>query len=140
MSAKEWVLANKVRTGLGIVAALAGIVVLPISFVTWAENQTAEQVKDSALIQQGKLEAVQSQASRELAKQSAKHDYDFYDVRIQQAEEELVDLEEDADAGVQLTASQERKMRRLEGQVENFAVQQQVALDELAKLETQDET
>ncbi len=92
-AAKEWVLANKVKTGLSILAAMIPLVVAPVSFVAWSAEQTAVQIRESELIQQGRSEAVQTQQSQELAKQSAKHDYDFYDVRAMQAEQELLDTE-----------------------------------------------
>ena len=136
MSAKDWVVANKVKTGLGIVAGLAAVIVLPVSFVAWAEDQTANQIYEAGLVQQGRVEAVQTVQARELKNASAKHDYDFYEIRAQQAEEQLVQLEEDADSGVQLTSSQQRKMRRLEVQVEDFQGKQEEALERLASAES----
>lgn len=137
MNAKDWVVANKVKTGLGIVAGLAAVIALPVSFVSWAEGQTANQIHEAGLIQQGRVEAVQTVQARELQKQSAKHDYDFYEIRALQAEEQLFQLEEDSDAGVQLTSSQKRKMRRLENQVENFQSKQDEALEKLTVAEAQ---
>jgi len=132
-TAKEWVLANKVKTGLSLIAALAAVVVLPISFVTWAEGQTKEQIKEAALIEQGREEAIHSSQAKAIAVVQAKHDYDFYEIRGAQAEEELIQLEENVDAGVQLTATQERRMRRLEKQVTVFQSKQEEALGQLSE-------
>jgi hypothetical protein len=140
MTATEWALANKVKTGLGVVAALAAVVVLPVSFVAWAEGQTAEQIREAELIQQGRVEAAATVQAQAAATQAAKHDYDFYDIRAAIAEQELVDLEQDVDDGVQLTASQGRKMRRLETEVESFNNKKLEALEDLAEVETEDET
>ena len=134
-------MANKAKTVFGLIAAIAAVVVLPLSFQAWAEGQTEEQIREAELIQQGRNEATHSGQAHEMAKQSAKHDYDFYDIRAQQAEEQLVQLEEDADAGVQLTSSQQRKMRRLEKQVEDFLGEQDKALTKLSAAEDhEDET
>ena len=140
VDAKAWVLANKVKTGLSVIAALAAVVILPVSFVAWAEEQTAEQIRDAELVQQGRTEAVQTAQAQAMATQAAKHDYDFYDIRQQVAEQELVDLEQDVDDGVQLTASQERKMRRLEDEVEGFNEKKDEALEQLAEVEKLNET
>jgi len=138
--AKAWVLANKVKTGLSLVAALVAVVILPVSFVAWAEGMTKEQIRDAELVQQGRAEAVATVQAQTAATQAAKHDYDFYDVRAAIAEQELVDLEQDVDDGVQLTASQERKMRRLEEQVTDFSEKKDDALEALAKVEKVNET
>lgn len=137
---KTWVMVNKGKSVLGFVAALVAVVIMPVSFVAWAEGQTAEQIRDAELVQKGRAEAVQTAQAQAMATQAAKHDYDFYDIRQQVAEQELVYLEQDVDDGVQLTASQERKMRRLEEQVEGFNDKKDEALEQLAEVENVDET
>ena len=132
-TAKEWVVANKVKTGFSLIAAVVAVVILPVSFVAWSADQTAEQIRDAALVEQGREEAIHSAQNRAIADTQAKHDYDFFDIRVAQAEEELIQLEEDADSGVQLTATQERKMRRLEQQVVDFQGRQDEALEQLSE-------
>lgn len=140
VDAKAWVLANKVKTGLSAITALAAVVILPVSFVAWAEGQTEEQIRDAALVQQGREEVIHSTQNKAIADTQAKHDYDFFDLRIEQAEEELIQLEEEADSGVQLTATEERKMRRLEQQVVDFEAKQEEALEQLTEEVHEDET
>lgn len=137
---KTWVMLNKGKTVLGFIAALVAVVILPVSFVAWAEGMTEEQIRDAELIQQGRAEAIATVQAQTAATQAAKHDYDFYDVRAAIAEQELVDLEQDVDDGVQLTASQERKMRRLEDQVTDFNDKKDDALEQLAEVEINNET
>ncbi len=137
---KTWVMLNKGKTVLGFIAALVAVVILPVSFVAWAEGMTEEQIRDAELIQQGRAEAIATVQAQTAATQAAKHDYDFYDVRAAIAEQELVDLEQDVDDGVQLTASQERKMRRLEDQVTDFNDKKDDALEQLAEVEIDNET
>jgi len=137
---KTWVMLNKGKTVLGFIAALVAVVILPVSFVAWAEGMTEEQIREAELIQQGRTEAINTAQAQAQATQAAKHDYDFYDVRAAIAEQELVDLEQDVDDGVQLTASQERKMRRLEEQVTDFNDKKDDALEQLAEVENVDET
>ena len=137
---RQWLVANKIKTALGLVAALAAVVVMPVSYVTWASAQTAEQIKEAGLIQQGREDVIHSAQNKALEDQRARHDYDFYEIRVAQAEEELIQLEEEADSGVQLTATQQRKMRRLEQQVEDFQGKQDEALDQLSITEHEHET
>ena len=125
---KEWVLANKVKTGLGLIASLAAVVVLPVSFVAWAEEQTAEAIKEQALIQQGREEVAHSSIVNT-------HQYDMAAMREQNAEEQLIELEEAAAAGEELTPTQERKARRLERELETFAEQKKEALENLQELD-----
>lgn len=133
MGAKEWVTINKWKTGLGVIAALAAVVVLPISFVAWAEEQTEEAIREAALVEQGREEAIHSVQAEALRDQQARHDYDFYEIRVAQAEERLIQLEEDVDSGVQLTATEQRRMRRLEDQIEEFQSKQDEALERLSE-------
>lgn len=138
--AKAWVMVNKGKAVFGFIAGLVALVIMPVTFVTWAEGQTADQIRDAELIQQGRTEVIHSSQAHSMAKQSAKHDYDFYDIRAQVAEQELVYLEQDLDEGVTLTASQGRKMRRLEDQVTDFNEKKDYALKQLSAVETEHET
>lgn len=131
MDAAAWVMANKVKTGLGLIAALAAVVVLPISFVAWAEDLAEQKAREAELRMQGREEVIHST-------QAATHNYDFYAVRAAQAEQELIELEKEKDEGVQLTASQERKMKRLERQIDEFNKEADDALQQLKKLEHED--
>lgn len=128
MTATEWAMANKVKTGLGLVAALAAVVVLPVSFVTWAEEQTAEQIKEQALIQQGREEAAHSALANT-------QKYDTASIREQLAESELIELEAAVAEGETLTPTQERKARRLERELETFSEQKEEALEQLQEHE-----
>ncbi len=125
---------QKAKDRIGVIVGVGTMIGMLIGAVAWSEGNTADQIRDAELIQKGRNEAVHSYIGREMQKTSAKHDYDFYDVRQAQAEEELLELEEDADSG-QLTSSQQRKMRRLETQVEDFQTKQDEALERLAEAE-----
>ena len=128
MSAAEWAMANKAKTGLGLIGALAAVVVLPVSFVAWAEEQTAQQIKDQALIQQGREEAAHSVIA-------STHQYDFAAIRGEQAEAELIELEQRELEGEELTPTEKRKARRLEKELENFETQKEEALEKLQEHE-----
>jgi hypothetical protein len=117
-----------VKTGLGLIASLAAVVVLPVSFVAWAEEQTAEAIREQALIQQGREEVAHSSIVNT-------HQYDMAAMREQNAEEQLIELEEAAAAGEELTPTQERKARRLERELETFAEQKKEALENLQELD-----
>lgn len=125
---KTWVLANKVKTGLSLVAAIAAVVVLPVSFVAWAEDMSAEQIKEQALIQEGREQVAHSAIVNT-------HQYDVANMRESQAEEALIELEEAVAAGEELTPTQERKARRLERELETFSEQKEAALDNLQELD-----
>lgn len=125
---KTWVLANKVKASLSLVAAIAAVVVLPVSFVAWAEDLSDKKIAEQALIQQGRDEAAHSVIA-------STHQYDFADLREAQAEEELIELEEAAAAGEELTPTEERKARRLERELETFAEQKEEALEQLQEHE-----
>ena len=120
------------KTGAGAILALTAVVMLPLSFVSWAEDQTEEQIAKAVLIAEGREQVIHS-------KQAAKHDYDFYEIRAQQTEWELIGLEEDVDAGVQLTATQSRKMNRLAKQLDDFEEHKELALKRLSDTEHADE-
>jgi len=125
---KDWVVANKARTALGVVLAVVGVVVLPVKFVAWAEAQTATQINEERLRQEGRDGVIHSA-------QNAKHNYDFYQIRAAQAERELIALEEDVDAGEILTSTEKRKMTRLEEQLKEFQNKQDEALEQLSEPE-----
>ena len=132
-TATEWAMANKVKTGLGIVAGLAAVIVLPISFVAWAEDQTAEQVEKSEIRQQARAEVIYDSIRN-------KHAYDFYGQEAEDAEEDLVELEQQVSEGVILLPSQVRKMKKLESDIANFEEKQAVALERLSNPEIEDAT
>lgn len=129
MTATEWVLANKVKTALGLVAAIAAVVVLPLKIQAWAEEIAQEEV----LKQQGRQEVIDS-------RQNATENYNFYLLRVEEAEEDLVFLEEKEQAGEELTPTEKRKHRKLERDLESFEKKQLEALEQLQKLEASDET
>ena len=131
--ARAWVVANKVKTGLSLVAALASVIVLPISFVAWSAEQTAEQIREAELIREGREEVIHSA-------QKATHDYDFYDLRAAQAERDLIELEQAELEGVQLTPTQKRRMRNLEADLEEFETRKSQALEDLQNVESHHET
>lgn len=129
MSAQEWIMANKIKTGLGLILTLAGVVVLPLKFEAWAQ----ELARDEVLKAQGAEEAIHS-------RQEATHRYDFYTLRAEEAEEDLIFLEESEAAGEDLTPTEVRKKRKLEQDLEKFERLQEDALGQLKSLEHAHET
>lgn len=119
----EWVMANKVKTVLGLVVAVAGVVVLPLKIQAWAE----EIAKEEALRAEGREEVIHS-------KQMATHQYDFYSLRVEDTEEDLVYLEEKA-AETELTPTEQRKIRKLEKDLDTFEQRREEALEQLRSLE-----
>lgn len=126
---------QKAKDRIGLIVSVGALIGMIFGVAAYSEGQTEDQIRDAGLIQQGRNEAVHSSQARAAAVQNAKHDYDFYEVRGVQAEQELQYLEEDVDDGVRLTASQERKMRRLEEQVTDFQSKQDDALEKLEQAE-----
>ena len=133
MSAKEWAMANKVKTVSGLVVTLAALVLLPISFVAWAEDQTAEQVRESEIKQNARAEVIYDSIRN-------KHAYDFYAQEAEDAEEDLVELEQQVAEGVELLPSQVRKMDKLVRDIERFEGAKDAALERLSNPEIQNET
>lgn len=131
MSVLDWALANKLRSICSLIAALAAVVVLPISVVAWADELATAKAKEAELRMQGREEVIHGT-------QAATHTFDFYSIRAAQAEAELVALEEDIDAGVQLTASEARKVTRLVKQVETFNEEADKALEQLKSIEVEE--
>ena len=125
---KAWVMLNKGKSVLSFIAALVAVVILPVSFVAWAEDMSAEQVAEQALIQQGREQVAHSAIVNT-------HQYDLASMREAQAEEALIELEEAEAAGEELTPTQERKARRLERELETFSEQKEKALDNLQELD-----
>lgn len=125
MSATEWVLANKIKTGLGLIAALAAVVVLPVQVVAWAEDLTAQKVRELEIAQQAKEEVIHGVMR-------AKHDYDFYSREVMETEEDLIELEEEVAAGVELTPTQSRKYDRLKVRLTEYEELKSAALKRLA--------
>lgn len=126
--AKAWVMMNKGKSILTFITALVAVVVLPVSFVAWAEDMTEEQLAKQALIQQGREEVAHSALVNT-------HQYDVAAMRESQAESDLIELEEAVAAGEELTPTQERKARRLERDLETFSEQKEKALDNLQELD-----
>jgi hypothetical protein len=122
--AAAWVMANKIKTGLSLVVALAAFVVLPVQLNAWAEDLATEKARDAELRMEGKIEALQSTTQ-------AVHNYDFYEVRQQQVEDALIDLEEAEAAGEQLTPTEERKKASLVKNLETFEIAKTTALKQL---------
>ena len=122
-------MANKVKTGLSLIAALAAIVVLPLQVQAWAEDIAREQV----LVAQGRQEVIDS-------RQNATEQYNFYTLRVEEAEEDLIFLETLMADGVQLTATQVRLYDKLKADLEEYERRQQEALEQLQNLEAYSET
>jgi len=127
-SAQEWAMANKVKTGLGILAALIPIVLVPISIVAWAEDQTAEQVEKSEIRQQARSEVIYDAIRN-------KHAYDFFGQEADAATEDLVELETQEAEGVTLLPSQVRQKAKLVKDIERYEAAQEQALERLSNPE-----
>ena len=121
---KTWVMVNKGKSVLTFITALVAVVILPVSFVAWAQDMSAEQIAEQALIQKGREEVAHSIIVNT-------HQYDNASMRESQAESDLIELEEAEAAGEELTPTQERKARRLERELETFSEQKEAALDNL---------
>lgn len=128
MDAAAWVMANKVKTAISTVVALAAFVVLPVQLVAWAEDLAEQKAREAELRMEGRVDALSSTTK-------AAHDYDFFDVRQQQAESELIELEEEAAAGEELTPTEQRKMAKLEKSLEEFEAAKDAALATLKAIE-----
>ena len=88
MSAKEWVLANKIKSGTGALLGIAGVLMLVVNTVTWAgeveqslQDDMDQKLAEATLIERGRQQVIHST-------QKAAHDYDFYSMRLEQAEAE----------------------------------------------------
>jgi len=125
---KTWVMLNKGKSVLTFITALVAVVILPVSFVAWAQDMSAEQIAEQALIQKGREEVAHSIIVNT-------HQYDNAAMREAQAESDLIELEEAEAAGEELTPTQERKARRLERELETFSEQKEAALDNLQEHE-----
>jgi len=132
MPVSIWV---KIKDRAGAIVAVGSIVAMIFGVAAWSQDDTASQIRDAENVAKGRYEVQHSSQARELAVQSAKHDYDFYEVRGVQYEQELEDLEADVDDGVTLSTSQKRKMRRLEEQVSDFQNKQDEALERIEQAE-----
>jgi hypothetical protein len=122
--AAAWVMANKVKSVAGLIASLAAVIVIPISVAAWAEDLAEEKARDAELRMEGKVEALQSTTQ-------AAHNYDFYEVRQQMVEEDLIELEEAELAGEELTPTEERKKVKLTKNLETFEAAKLEALEQL---------
>ncbi len=128
-TASEWVLVNKVKTGLGIVAALIPIILVPISIVAWADDK----VRESEIRQEARTDVLLDTVRN-------KHAYDFFAQEAEDAEEDLVELEQQVAEGVTLLPSQVRKMDKLTRDIERYEAAQEQALERLSNPETEDAT
>ncbi len=117
-------MANKIKTAISFVVALAAFVVLPVQVTAWAEDLAEEKARDAELRMEGRVEALQSTTQ-------AAHNYDFYEVRQQQVESDLIDLEEAEAAGEELTPTELRKKAKLTKNLEDFEVAKAEALQQL---------
>ena len=126
-------MANKVKTGLGLVAALAAVVILPISFVAWAEDQTALQVMKSEIRQRARTEVIFDSIRN-------KHAYDFFGQEAEDAIEDLVELEQQEAEGVTLLPSQLRQKTKLVKDIERYEAAQDQALERLSNPEIDNAT
>ena len=124
MDGVAWVMANKVKTAISFIVALAAFVVLPVQLVAWAEDLAAEKAREAELRMEGRVQALQSTTQ-------AAHNYDFFDVRQAQAEQELIALEEAEAEGEELTPTEERKKATLQKNLEAFEASKLEALEQL---------
>ena len=131
-------MANKIQAGTGALLGLVGIVTLGFNAATWAEDErkdiTAEitkQIQDKYLIEQGRAQVIHSSIRN-------KHAYDFYTQEAEDAEEDLVELEQQVAEGVELLPYQIRKMKKLEENIINFEAKQATALDRLSNPEIEE--
>lgn len=124
MDATAWVLANKVKTAISTLVAFAAFVVLPVQLVAWAEDLAEEKAREAELRMEGRVDALSSSTK-------AAHDYDFFDVRQAQAEQELIALEEAEVDGAELTPTQVRKKATLQKNLDSFEEAKVKALEQL---------
>jgi hypothetical protein len=117
-------MANKIKTAFGLLVAVLSFVVLPVQLVAWAEDLAAEKAREAELRMEGRVDALQSTTQ-------AAHNYDFYEVRQQQVEDDLIELEEAEAAGEDLTPTELRKKEKLEESVKKFEEAKNVALQQL---------
>lgn len=131
--AAAWVLANKVKTSAAIVITLASLLGTGFAVKAWAEDQTAEQVRESEIRLIARQEVINDSIRN-------RHAYDQYAQEAEDAEEDLVELEQQVAEGVTLLPSQVRKMGKLTKDIERFEVAKNVAFDRLSNPENHDET
>ena len=124
VDAAAWVMANKVKTILSSLVALAAFIVLPVQLVAWAEDLAESKARDAELRMEGRVQALQSTTQ-------AAHNYDFFDVRQAQAEQELIALEEAEADGEDLTPTESRKKATLQKNLEAFEKSKLQALEQL---------
>lgn len=132
MSTKEWLLANKVKSALSLVAALAAVIVLPVKLVAYAEDLSATQVREAVVAQQAREEVIHGSLR-------AKHELDFAKAELEDTEEDLIELEEEVEAGVELTPTQQRKYNRSLKKLEEYEQRVDAAEEQLANPEGHDD-
>lgn len=128
----EWVLANKIKTILGLIAAFAAVVVLPVQVVAWAEDLAAQKVRELEIAQQAREEVIHGVMR-------AKHDFDFATQQVALTEEDLIELEEQVEEGVDLTPTQQRRYESKKADLTKFKEIREDALKRLS-MEDHDET
>ncbi len=107
---KHWKVIAGIASG---VAAIAAVIVLPVKTVAWAEGLIDNKVLQSEIRQEAREEVIHGSLK-------AAHDFDFYTVRLEEAEENLIDYEQQIAEGVALTPTQTRRMRTLEKDIRNY--------------------
>ncbi len=116
-----------------VVIALVSLMGTGFAVKAWAEDQSAQQVRESEIRQNARSEVIYDSIRN-------KHDYDFYGQEADAAEEDLVELEQQVAEGVTLLPSQVRKMKKLETDIVTFEGKQSEALERLSDPEDSDET
>jgi muconolactone delta-isomerase len=117
-------MANKVKSIISFIVAAAAFVVLPVQLVAWAEDLAEEKAREAELRMEGRVDAMQSTAQ-------ATHNYDFFDIRQTQVEQELIALEEAEAEGEELTPTEVRKKSTLQKNLESFEASKLEALEKL---------
>ncbi len=115
---KHWKVIAGIASGI---AAIAAVVVLPIKTVAWAENLMDDKVLQSEIKQEAREEVIHGSLK-------AAHDFDFYTVRLEEAEEDLIEFEQQEAEGVVLTPTQRRRMRALEEDIKDYEESRSEAL------------
>lgn len=128
MTAKDWVMANKIKTAASLVVSLVAVILLPISFVAWAEDLSAQQVKESEIRQEAKASVIHSDLR-------AMHNLDEAKRNVADAEDDMIYLEEQVVAGMPLTPTQDRKYLKLQKDLEKYEDDIEEAEEQLANPE-----
>jgi hypothetical protein len=130
--AAAWVMTNRIKATFGFVMAVATFVVLPVQLVAWAEDLAEQKARDAELRMEGRVDALASTTK-------AAHDYDFFDVRQAQVEQELISLEEAEADGEELTPTEIRKKATLQKNLAAFEAAKEEALEQLKGVDDETE-